>query len=472
MKKIIKRAVALLLILCLVLSVVYLADRVLLIKRYDGVKPMQALYAQMDNSIDLLLMGNSHMGVHVDTATLWQEYGISAFALWGGVQPMWNTYHYLVEALKTQSPKAVVLEVGGLSYTWEYADEATQLKNVAGMKLSRNKLQSVKASAPGDRQLNLLLGLPLYHQRYGEISREDFQYFPWSKELAGYKGSFALYGHGNFDFADAADFTDVAELSDKSLDYFYRIVSLCESEGIELVLVKTPTVDMKLYQPVCNAVEQIAKEEGLSFYNFNLMYGETGILPEDFYFDTHLSLTGARKLSRSLVDVLKTEGIEFSDHRGESGYESWDENARRINDEYLLSITEAEDYIAELQRGGREVLLIKNGDWQKREPWLSFASELSALGVTEEELLCDGSGAWYISDVSSGAVSENTTEFYLDNKKLFVDFDSLNAVTDNGSIVYSFHNIGITMLVYDGESDALLDKADFLHTDYFALSRK
>ena len=122
MKIVLKRTLALLLVLALTLGSVYIIDRVLLLKRYDGVKPMQSFYAQEPGTVDVLLLGNSHMGVHVDTATLWQEYGISAFALWGGVQPMWNSYHFLTEALKTQTPRAVVLEIGGLSYDWEYAD--------------------------------------------------------------------------------------------------------------------------------------------------------------------------------------------------------------------------------------------------------------------------------------------------------------------------------------------------------------
>ena len=78
------------------------------------------------------------------------------------------------------------------------------MKNVAGMKLSRNKWEAVQATAPRDRWAALMLGLPLYHQRYGEVTAEDFDYFPWSEGLINYKGSFALYGHGNFDLGDAA----------------------------------------------------------------------------------------------------------------------------------------------------------------------------------------------------------------------------------------------------------------------------
>ena len=470
MKTVLKRTLALLLVLALTLGSVYIIDRVLLLKRYDGVKPMQSFYAQEPGTVDVLLLGNSHMGVHVDTATLWQEYGISAFALWGGVQPMWNSYHFLVEALKTQTPKAVVLEIGGLSYDWAYADEATQLKNVAGMRPSRNKWEAVKATAPQDRWAALMLGLPLYHQRYGEVTQEDFNYFPWSEGLVNEKGSFALYGHGNFDLGDPEAITEVAEISEKSLDYFERIISLCREEEIPLILVKTPTVDLKRYQPYCNAVEQIAAQEGLAFYNFNEMGEETGITGEDFYFDTHLNLAGARKLSRSLAEIL-LDTVTLTDHRGDSAYASWDVNAESINDGYLRSITEAADYITELQRGGRAVLLIKNGDWENREPYLSFAKELSKLGVSEEELLEKGSGAWLITDVPAGQASRKGSSFTIDGKDYAVDFAQA-AVTENGSTVYTFRDLGITLLVYDYGCGKLLDRVDFLHSGYFELSRK
>ena len=471
MNKILKRSLALLLILIFTLGSVWALDSVLLIKRYDGVKPMESFYAQKPHTVDVLLMGNSHMGVHADTATLWQEYGISAFALWGGVQPMWNTYHFLVEALKTQQPEVVVLEIGGLSYDWEYADEATQLKNVAGMHLSLNKLEAVKATAPRERWVSLLLGLPLYHQRYGERTEEDFQFFPWSDELVNNKGSYALYGHGDFDMAEASEIDSVAEISDKSMKYFMDIVDLCRENGIKLILVKTPTTDLKKYQPYCNVVSELAEELGLDFYNFNLMMDETGIDGGDFYFDTHLNLSGARKLSLALGRILM-ETLPLTDHRGDVNYASWDVNAENINDGYLLDITEAEDYIAELKRGGRAVLLIKNGDWEKREPYLGFAHELSTLGVPEEELLSEDSGAWLISDVPSGTVSPMGLAFQLDGKNYQVDFGELNAVTEDGSIVYIFRDLGITMLVYDYNCGKLLDTVDFFHTDGFQMSGK
>ena len=253
------------------------------------------------------------------------------------------------------------------------------------------------------------------------------------------------------------------------MDYFGRIIRLCREKEIPLILVKTPTVDLKKYQPYCNAVEQIAEREGLAFYNFNEMGEETGITGEDFYFDTHLNLAGARKLSRSLAEIL-LDTVTLTDHRGDSAYASWDVNAETINDGYLLSVTEAADYITELQRGGRAVLLVKNGDWENREPYLGFAKALSKLGVSEEELLSEGSAAWLI-DQATGQISRKESGFTIDGKDYAVDFERA-AVTENGSIVYTFRDLGITLLVYDYGCGKLLDRVDFLHSGYFALDRK
>ena len=92
--------------------------------------------------------------------------------------------------------------------------------------------------------------------------------------------------------------------------------------------------------------------------------------------------------------------------------------------------------------------------------------------MAEDELLSENSGAWLISDCAAGKVSPMGLEFQLEDKSYLVDFQELNAVTENGSIVYSFRDLGITMLVYDYSGGKLLDMVDFFHTQGFQLSRK
>ena len=172
----VKRSVCLLLAFLLALGGVWYIDRVLRLKRNDGILTMQNFYRQPEGSVDVLLVGNSHSGINIDTASLWNEYGIAAYNLWGGVQPLWNSYHFIVEALKYQTPKLVVLEVTAAISDYEYSEEQNQIKNTAGMKLSANKLEAVKVSAPKDRWLNLFLGFPLYHGRFDELQLSSLRH--------------------------------------------------------------------------------------------------------------------------------------------------------------------------------------------------------------------------------------------------------------------------------------------------------
>ena len=79
-------------------------------KSYDGSLMMQNFYGQPENSIDLLCIGSSHAFIDINTGVLWDEYGIPSYVLGGSLQPFWNTYYNLQEAVKTQTPRLVVLQ--------------------------------------------------------------------------------------------------------------------------------------------------------------------------------------------------------------------------------------------------------------------------------------------------------------------------------------------------------------------------
>lgn len=116
----------------------------------DGIYGLTTFYKQDENSIDLLCFGSSHIFENVNTGILWNEYGIAAFDLCGSIQPLWNTYYYMKEALKTQAPKIMILDLYSAVLDDEYSDSSRIIKNNYGLKLSADKINSVKISAPQD----------------------------------------------------------------------------------------------------------------------------------------------------------------------------------------------------------------------------------------------------------------------------------------------------------------------------------
>ena len=160
----------------------YLLNQTLLLKRPDGVTPMQDLYQAPTDSVDVLCIGSSHMGMSLSAAAMWEQEGIAAYGLWGSIQPFWNSYYNLKEALRFQSPKLVILEVYAASFTDEYSDEARQYSNLGGMNPNFTKWEAVTVSAPRDRWSTLFLNYPSYHTRYLELTEDDVLLF-WEYAL-------------------------------------------------------------------------------------------------------------------------------------------------------------------------------------------------------------------------------------------------------------------------------------------------
>ena len=352
-----KRAVAILCTLFLIAVGLYLADCILLLKRWDGIVPMRSFYAQDRDSIDLLLMGSSNAGVNLDAEVLWTEYGISAYALWGPMQSYWNTYYNLKEALKTQHPKAVVLDAYASKMTGEYLDETRALVNVLGMKQGVNRICSVFLSLPPGKRLPAILGLPIYHGRYGELTQNDFAFFPWSKERKADKGTSVRYGtFGNTDME--YPMAEPLPTSQKQEKWLREIAALCEKKRIQLVLVKTPVTDRRDAAPFYRGAGQLARELDIPYWDFNELDDEIGLTPFDYWTDgDHLNTQGGRKVSRALAEKLK-EIVALPDHRGDAGYDTWEQFAEEMQTDYLRQITDIKEYEEERIARPRKMIAV------------------------------------------------------------------------------------------------------------------
>ena len=158
----------------ILVSVLIYMNSVFMFKYGDGIYGLKKFYEQDSDTVDLLILGSSHAFESFNTGILWDEFGISSFVLAGSEQPMWNTYYYLKEALKTQKPKLVIVEGFGTFLNYEYSDDSRIVKNNYGLKWSEDKIESLKVSTPEERWIEFFPEYCRYHNRYKEIGREDF----------------------------------------------------------------------------------------------------------------------------------------------------------------------------------------------------------------------------------------------------------------------------------------------------------
>lgn len=286
------------LLLCVLL---FLADTVLSFKYEDGILTMRNYYKLPADTVDVLLLGSSHMGVDVNPSTLWKEYGIASYCCWGAMQPTWNTYYYLNECLKTQTPKLVVVDVYGATFSADYADYSYAVKNTMGMRLSRDKWEAIQVSARQSQWATLLLGLPAYHARYGEVTAADFTYFPWDRHTALQTIASSEELVYPTIIPDTAAITGTQPLTEKNELYLRRILTLCAQKDIPVELVAAPYTLTETEEQRFRSVQTIAEEYGVSFTNYSECYKDIGILPaSDFRDEGHLNDSGVQKYTTAL----------------------------------------------------------------------------------------------------------------------------------------------------------------------------
>lgn len=464
MKIYVKRALCLILCLAIAVGGLWYMDRVMKMKRVDGILTMQNFYAQPEGTVDVLLVGNSHSGINVDTATLWTEHGIASYNLWGGVQPLWNSYHFIVEALKYQTPKVIGLEITATISDYEYSEEQNQIKNIVGMKLSKNKIDAIKVTAPQEKWLNLLLGFPMYHNRFDELEEKDFNSFPWSEGLENFKGSYILYGTGNYEFESGEGITECRDIMDKQEEYLIKTIELCKEKNVPLFLFKSPALERKDAQEIFNTVALIAEEYGIDFVNMNLMDDVIGITADDYSTDRHMNGSGARKVASYLGGYIR-DNFDVPDRRGEAGFESWDVNAAVIDNDYIAAIDDTADYFTELTRGDKQVLVIKNQPSEKTEDYKTFVKEFDKLGVE-----FSGQQQTVITGGNEASVDGAVHSYDLNGKTLTVNFEYQDIVFDNEKVLW-FGPSDFVVAVYDPVTEEIVDTTVFMFSNRYQLQR-
>ena len=302
--------------LMIFLFIIWMSMCVLSFKYQDGILPMKDYYDLPEDTVDVLFLGSSHVGMNVSTARLWDDYGIAAYKCWGSTQPDWNTYYYLVECLEYQTPKVIVFDVHGATFSYDYADYVLQVKNTLGLRMSANKINAILASAPQKDRSTLLLGLPAYHTRYTELTETDFEYFPWDKH-DGMDTTSNETMDRVYPITIPADTmtTGVAALGSKEEKYLRMIIELCREKNIPLELVTSPYAISDLEQQRFRKIREIAYEYGVRFTDFNECYEKYGIDPSSDFLDSgHFNKYGVPKYTKAIAQIL-TSTYKLPDRR-------------------------------------------------------------------------------------------------------------------------------------------------------------
>ena len=320
--------------LVLLIVTVYLVSNIFRIKSPHGINQLEGLYWQPDQAIDVVMMGTSHIHCGVNTALLWEKYGIAAYDYSGAEQPLWMTYHYLRELYKYQDPKVVILDMYAPArfkedYQYDWISE-----NIYGMRFSFDKLAMLTVSVEPSKIFQYFPSFSVYHSRYDDLEKNDFEHFFWNwDEKEAFKGYTPYWEQSPQQIPDIAE-EEKDGLSDKSEKYLRKIIDFMKKKDGELILITVPYVVTNEDQKTYNRIAEIAEKEGIKFMDYNSCYDEIGLdFEKDFNDESHLNYWGSCKFTDYLGNYLASfESI--SDKRGQEGYQSWNDHVEMIDQEF------------------------------------------------------------------------------------------------------------------------------------------
>lgn len=317
-------------VVCCILIVFLL--QALLVPKYMSDIPEGALiaeYYEEESTHDVIFIGDCEVYENFSPLTLWEEQGVTSYIRGSPQQLIWQSYYLLEDTLKYETPEVVVFNVLSMKYDEPQSESYNRL-TLDGMKLSLTKLRAASASMTEEEDLiTYIFPILRYHSRWSELSSDDFR-FMFSRDKVSHNG-FMMRADVN----PAGDFPEPAPLGNYSFsqvcwDYLDRMTALCSENGIELILIKAPTLYPHWYEQWDQQIEEYARQNDIRYINMIDIAEEAGIDMKNDTYDKglHLNLAGAEKLTSWFGRYLAEEcGLE-SHADDEELARLWEEKAQ------------------------------------------------------------------------------------------------------------------------------------------------
>ncbi len=290
---------------------------------------------------DVIFIGDCEVYENFSPITLWEEYGITSYIRGSAQQMIWQSYYLLEETLQYETPNVVVFNVLAMKYDTPESTgsltrrEAYNRMTLDTMKWSAAKWNAIQASMTEDESIfSYLFPILRYHDRWSQLTGEDFAYC-FSRDTVSHNGYLMQTGikPAGDDYAEPplADYS----FGENSWHYLDQIRELCEKNGVQLVLIKAPSLSPIWHSQWDAQIRSYAEEYNLLYINLLDHAEEIGI---DWTLDTydaglHLNVWGAEKASRWFGNIL-VEECDLPDRRKDDAIsDEWKSKADKYHQE-------------------------------------------------------------------------------------------------------------------------------------------
>jgi hypothetical protein len=302
---------------------------------------VEGFYGQQEDTVDMVAVGNSHVYRYWQSAFAWKENGIATTAWSTSDMPCGAVKNVITEILKTQNPKLLLLDATVFNNTNDNPSNKIYLLT-GNMKYSYNyygMIHNFCKFADVSKTDSLAYYLPVvqFHSRWCELSSADFEQTQTSYLNSCYQEDFLTT---TFEDGEHIYTEETRKISTGSEAALKDLLEYLQEQDVQVLFYVAPVLRGNKYLERANYIGSIIEEYGFDFVDFNdaEYFDEFGFdINTDFQDNNHTNIKGSYKFTKYLSNYL-IENYGFEDHRNDSAYASWNDEAEAYYDivgEYL-----------------------------------------------------------------------------------------------------------------------------------------
>ncbi|MBE5905067.1 MAG: SGNH/GDSL hydrolase family protein [Pseudobutyrivibrio sp.] len=343
-----KKLLAIVLTIVITISGLWFATRLFMPKYMHGILEGAMIGEYYDDPTDhnVVFIGDCELYENISPVYLWENFGINSYIRGSAQQLIWQSYYLAEETVEREHPDVIVFNVLSMKYNTPQ-NEAYNRMTLDGMKWSSSKVDSIKASMTEEESMiEYMFPLLRYHSRWSDLNADDFKYL-FQRDKVTFNGYYMRVDEKPADdnIPKGRPIIDY-QFGDTAYQYLDKLTKLCKDNGIELILVKAPSLFPYWYPQWDKQIEDYAAANDLTYINFLDYQDSIGLDWDKDTYDggLHLNLSGAEKLSEYFGQILSND-FNVPDRRGEEDLEKyWDGVIERYDAEIQRQTTNLEKY--------------------------------------------------------------------------------------------------------------------------------
>ncbi len=268
----------------------------------DGIDAINAFHSLNNDSLDIIVYGSSHAWKGCDTGVMRDKYGLAAYNYGCNWQSISTTQLFLLDSLRTQSPKIALIETLNIDSVLSDVDMDGQIYYTRAISNFDGKRAYLKQCFAGDleRYATYYFPLIMFHDNWKNISYENFLHQGKQRyvDSAGFCPGWNIYP---CDIPDSSGSIQ-NDLNAESIKVLDNIVQTCQEHNVTVIFYTCPFSGKYYYS---DAMRKYAESNNCIYLDLFDYKAELGLDGEkDLQDEGHLNIYGAAKVGDFLGKYL------------------------------------------------------------------------------------------------------------------------------------------------------------------------